>query len=87
VLDINSAANVFYDLPSEVAMYKPEVIQGAMDAKGITSEQLAERASITRMTVWNVLNSKHTPELKTLVAIAKALEIPLSSIIEEEAAA
>lgn len=69
-------------------MVKVEYITTRMKDLGIASgEQLAERAGISRQTVWNLLNSRHTPELKTVMAVAKALGTPWTELVEEEAAA
>lgn len=69
-------------------MVKVEYITARMKELDIASgEKLAELAGVSRQTVWNLLNSKHTPELKTVIAVAKALDIHWTELIEEEAAA
>jgi transcriptional regulator with XRE-family HTH domain len=65
-------------------MYKADVIRDAMEQQGVSSEQLAELAGVSRMTIWNVLNEKYTPELKTLLGIANALKLPLTAILIEQ---
>jgi len=68
-------------------MVKVTVIEDRMKELGIRSrEELAERANVSRQTVWNLLNERHTPELKTVLSVAKALELPVTAIIEEVAA-
>ncbi len=51
--------------------------------KKITQTQLAEKLGIHKqsLTVW--LNGNKNPKIETLAKIAKVLEVPLSSLIEE----
>lgn len=68
-------------------MVKVDVIDERMKELNIASdERLAELAEVSRQTIWNLRNSKHVPETKTIMAVAKALRLPWTAIVEEVAA-
>ena len=67
-------------------MVRVDVIEKRMKKLGIRSrEQLAARANVSRQTIFNMLKERHTPELKTALSVAKALDLPVTAIIEEAA--
>jgi transcriptional regulator with XRE-family HTH domain len=66
-------------------MYRPEVIRDEMSRQNMSVQDLAEQANLSRPTVYNLLDGKRKPTLETLQAVSRVLNIPLSSLIVEQA--
>ena len=49
-------------------------------AQGMTQEALAERVGVTRQTIIAIEKAKFVPSVKLALALAAALEIPLSRL-------
>ena len=56
-------------------------VSTARRSRGLTLEDLAERAGISRQTVINIEMAHKAARIDTLHAIAHALEVPLSDLI------
>lgn len=50
---------------------------------GLTQSQLAHAAGISAMTISRIERGKASPEIASLRALSTALNIPLSSLLEE----
>jgi len=50
-------------------------------ARGLTQHQLAESAGIDRKTINRIENSRYSPTLTNVFAIADALEVPANKLI------
>lgn len=61
-------------------------IRAARRSKGLTQEALAERIHRTSASLSNLERAQSLPSLDTLVLIAEALEVPISSLLEDSAA-
>ena len=51
--------------------------------KGLSQEQLAAAAGISRITVARLESGKYSPNMKTLARIAVALGVPVIDLIEK----
>ncbi|MCY8401484.1 helix-turn-helix domain-containing protein [Bacillus licheniformis] len=51
--------------------------------KGYTQAQLAEKANMSRSYVADVERDRYNPSVETLSSIAKALNIPVSNLLED----
>ncbi len=51
---------------------------------GVTLEDLAARSGVTLVTMFRYESGERFPELRTLVAIANALEVPLDALVDPE---
>lgn len=51
--------------------------------KGLTTRQFADLADIAYSQVWTLESGKGDPSLTTLLAIARALEVPLEILISK----
>jgi transcriptional regulator with XRE-family HTH domain len=52
-------------------------------ARGLSQEELAFRANITRKAMYNIETGKQSPTLETFMKIADALEMKSSEIMAE----
>lgn len=52
--------------------------------KGLTQSQLAEMLNVSTITIQNYENNRRKPSIETLTKIAKALDIPVSKLIEDD---
>ncbi|HSF66215.1 MAG TPA: helix-turn-helix transcriptional regulator [Nitrospiraceae bacterium] len=55
--------------------------------RGLTQEQLAVTAGLSRMFVTRMEQGAHDPTLSTLVRLAKALKIPVTELLGESVSA
>lgn len=53
-----------------------EWLQPLLDAKGMSVEQLARAASVTRTTLYFYLSDKRRPDTQTMMRICDALGVP-----------
>lgn len=60
----------------------PEVLRELRQAKGISQEELAERAGLHRTYISQIERGIKTPTLKSLEQIAAALNTPVSAIMK-----
>lgn len=59
------------------------LIQTEIDRRGWTLRQLADAADLGLGTIGRIVNNQNpTPELPTLAALSKALDLPLRQLIE-----
>jgi transcriptional regulator with XRE-family HTH domain len=58
-----------------------------MGKSGLNQSTLAEKAAVSRETVWRILHEKSDPEPPTLKALAEAMEHPLPAVIFTESGA
>lgn len=61
-----------------------ENLKKLREAKGLTTREFANLADIAYSQVWTLESGKGDPSLTTLMAIARVLEVPLSSLISQE---
>ena len=61
----------------------PEVLKEVRLQKGISQEELADRAGLHPTYISQIERSLKSPSLRSLGLIADALEIPLSSLIRK----
>lgn len=61
-----------------------ERIRHKRQAKGLTAEQLAQRAGLTLGTVSRIERGANEPTFSTLSAIAAALDTSIGGLIEDE---
>lgn len=59
-------------------------LQIAMANACVNKSELADNAGISRITVSSYFSRKRNPSLKTVGKIAKALNVPVTEIIETE---
>lgn len=57
-------------------------IRAARKSKGLTQEALAERINRTAASLSNLERAQSLPSLDTLVLIAEALDLPVSSLLD-----
>lgn len=60
------------------------VLAGLRAVERLSQQQLAERAGVSRGTVFNVEHGKHTPSLATVCAITRALGYTDPSLVFPE---
>ena len=65
--------------------YQIDRIKDLMDAKGITSKELAAKCGVSEMTIRRILDPSHNPTTDNVEKVAEALEIPEAYIYEAEA--
>ena len=58
-------------------------IRAARDIRGLTQEELAARAKLNNSFLSQLERGLKAPSLKTLDAIAKALEVPISQLFAD----
>lgn len=59
----------------------------ARAAAGLTQKELAELAGVQRETVNHAERGKHLPGAETLARIARALDVPIDSLFDENGTA
>ncbi|GEO04195.1 hypothetical protein AAE02nite_18590 [Adhaeribacter aerolatus] len=52
------------------------------EAKGISQQELADRANLSKSTILRTENAKFAVTLDALLSISEALEIPLKDLID-----
>lgn len=57
-----------------------------LEQRGWSQGELVRRSGVNRMTVWWAFHGSSPVSLESWIAIAKALEVPLSQIAPEQAA-
>ena len=62
-------------------------IRAARKAAGLTQQELADRASMAKMAVSNWERGVLTPSVPSIVALSKALDVPVDSLLFDEEAA
>lgn len=62
-----------------------EKIQGARQLRGLTQDQLAAMAGCAPLTITHVESGRRNPTLKSLAAIALALELDISDLFPRKA--
>lgn len=60
-----------------------EKLESAMFDNGMTHKLLADEAKLSRITVHNVINGKHSPTAKTALAISNVLGYKPSELFEK----
>ncbi len=55
-------------------------IRSARKARGLTQQQLAERAHLTRQTLGRIEDGKHTAEIGKVVSVLTALGLSISIV-------
>jgi len=50
-------------------------------ARELTTREFADLADIAYNQVWRIENGKHDPSIGTILAIARALEVPLAELL------
>ena len=58
-----------------------ERLKKLREAKGLTTRELAHSADIAYSQVWTLESGQGDPSLTTLLAIATALDVPLTELI------
>jgi transcriptional regulator with XRE-family HTH domain len=59
-----------------------ERIQALRNQRGLTQEQLADKAGLSRGYIARLETGRHDPAATTLAKIAKALRVPISSLFK-----
>jgi transcriptional regulator with XRE-family HTH domain len=62
-------------------------LRALMDARGISSVQLAARSGISFRTLWSILHDKGNTRVSTIAKLAAALDVPPAEIFQHDAAA
>lgn len=62
----------------------PQKLQSARKQKGLTQEELAERAGVTARTIQRIESGETVPRAFTLKALAAALDLPEDSFIAQD---
>ena len=69
----------------ELTMMMAANIQSIMESKGINAAQLARDAKLNPTGIYDIISGKSkNPRLDTLHKIARALYVPVSSLLEEK---
>jgi len=55
------------------------------ESRGLSFEDLARRASMTKSGVWMIEQGKSSPTMTSLEKIARALSTPVSELVREDA--
>lgn len=55
------------------------------ESRGLSFEDLARRASMTKSDVWMIEQGKSSPTMTSLEKIARALSTPVSELVREDA--
>ncbi len=58
-------------------------IKQARSKRGLTQQQLANRAGISISSLYYIESDTNSPSVRTLSKIAAALEVPVSALFEE----
>lgn len=58
-------------------------IKQARSERGLTQQQLANRAGISITSLYYIESDTNSPSVRTLSKIAAALEVPVSALFEE----
>jgi transcriptional regulator with XRE-family HTH domain len=77
VSDIAAANAVIRDLYDALGRR----IQAAREERGVTQQQLADAAGLTRTSITNVEAGRQRTPLHVLVAISQALDVPLLALL------
>ena len=64
--------------------YQIDRIKDLMDAKGITSKELASKCGVSEMTIRRILDPKHNPTTDNVEKVAEALGVNEQYIYESE---
>lgn len=59
------------------------VVRALMNKKGLSEHKLAKLSGVSQKTINNLLNATSAPTVPTLQALAKALEVPTKSLLDE----
>lgn len=51
------------------------------EARGLSMQQLADRAGVNKSTIYEAENHRHNPRIQTLRKLARALEVELADLI------
>jgi len=76
-----SNRNTFYEIIVTVGNKFGLWLQQVREEKGFTQSQLASKAKLNRAVINKIENGYSDPELKTLVKIADALEMPIEKVV------
>lgn len=61
-----------------------ENIKSLRKKAGLTQLELAERSNISRSYLADIERNRYNPSVETIKAIAKALKVPISSIVDQQ---
>jgi predicted transcriptional regulator len=61
-----------------------ENLKRLREAKGLTTRQLADNADIAYSQIWTLESGQGDPTLTTLLALARALEVSLDGLVQEQ---
>lgn len=75
-----AAENSDENQPDALALFGARVRE-FRKARGLTQHQLAESAGIDRKTINRIENSRYSPSLTNVFAIADALNVPSSTLL------
>ena len=53
-------------------------------SRGLSLEDLAKRADMTKVGIWQIETGKSSPTMKSLEKIAKAFYMPVSELVSED---
>lgn len=72
------------DSPSPLCLLVGSRVRRLRVALDMSQRELARRAGCHRETVYHVENGRHAPSIPNLIAIARALGVSVSSLLEEQ---
>lgn len=78
--DIAAANAVIRDLYDRVG----ERIRAVREGRGVTQQQLADAAGLTRTSITNVEAGRQRTPLHVLLAISQALDVPLTGLLGDD---
>lgn len=69
------------EIEGRLRQHLPPLIQREREARGLTQEQLAERAGVHWTTVGKIERGRQIPSVALLAALAKALDVKLTDLL------
>lgn len=86
-MKVNSSSIIQYTSGMDSAEFMKRA-NAAFEASGLTLEELGKRMGAeektARMTAWQFLRKSTDPRLSMVLRFAKAMEVPLSDLLEEK---
>lgn len=70
------------DIP-QVTIFRADEFRAARAKAGLTQQQVADKAGVQRETVTHAENGDHQPTMATLLKLAKAVDVPFETLVEE----
>ena len=85
IVCVDNTARFCYTDSEVIIMYFARRLKDARTEKGITQAELARMVGVSRSTICNYENgNRESPSMPVIMAIAKALHVPLSTFMSKE---